>query len=143
MEFHEYGRADAPAVLVMHGMMQHWRSMHALLSSLADQYRLIFAAMDGFYEGSSDFTTFADQARQIEEYVQANCGGHGTFPTHRRRRTAITTAIDNVFVKGFEILGVQTADDALELSDHRLLVCRLGFGGAETFKKFPLPKKQK
>ncbi len=76
-------------------------------------------------------------------FVQANCGGHGTFPTHRRRRTAITTAIDNVFVKGFEILGVQTADDALELSDHRLLVCRLGFGGSETFKKFPLPKTPK
>lgn len=37
--------------------------------------------MDGFYEGSSDFTTFADQARQIEEYVQTHYGGrlHGAY----------------------------------------------------------------
>lgn len=81
MEFHEYGRGDAPAVLILHGMMQHWKSMYDLLSPLADQYRLIFVAMDGFYEGSSDFTTFADQARHIEAYVQANCGGrlHGAY----------------------------------------------------------------
>lgn len=58
-------------------------------------------------------------------FSQANCGRFGAYSTHRRRRAAITPAIDNVFVKGFSIRGVRTADDALELSDHRILVCRL------------------
>ena len=37
--------------------------------------------MDGFYDGSSTFTSFADQCRQIEEYVHANYGGrlHGAY----------------------------------------------------------------
>lgn len=81
MEFHEFGNTEKPAVLIMHGMMQHWRSLYDLLQPLADHYRLIFAAMDGFYEGSGEFTCFADQARQIEAYVQANHGGklHGAY----------------------------------------------------------------
>ena len=81
MEFHEFGREDAPAVLINHGMGQHWRSQYELLKPLAEHYRLIFTAMDGFYEGSGTFTNFADQARQIEEYVQANCSGvlHGAY----------------------------------------------------------------
>lgn len=81
MEFHEFGRKDAPAVLINHGMMQHWKSMYELLKPLTEHYRLIFTAMDGFYEGSGSFTTFADQARQIEDFVRANYGGrlHGAY----------------------------------------------------------------
>ncbi len=81
MQFFEYGEKNAPAVLILHGMMQHWRSMYDLLNPMADRYRLIFAAMDGFYEDSGDFTSFADQARQIEEYIHANHGGklHGAY----------------------------------------------------------------
>ncbi|MBQ4639530.1 MAG: hypothetical protein IJB69_03315 [Clostridia bacterium] len=81
MEFHEFGQKNAPAVLINHGMGQHWHSQYALLKPLAEHYRLIFTAMDGFYEGSGTFTAFADQARQIEEYVQANYGGklHGAY----------------------------------------------------------------
>ncbi len=81
MEFHEFGDKAAPVVLINHGMGQHWRSQYELLKPLAEHYRLIFSAMDGFYEGSSAFTTFADQARQIEEYVQTHDGGrlHGAY----------------------------------------------------------------
>jgi len=55
----------------------------------------------------------------------ANGGDFGRFNTHRRRKMAITPAIDNVLVRGLTIRGVETADDALELSDHRMLVVRL------------------
>ena len=37
----------------------------------------------------------------------------------------ITPAIDNVLVRGLSICGVETADDELMLSDHRMLVVRL------------------
>ena len=59
--------------------------------------------------------------------VPANDGEFGTFNTHRRRRMTITPAIDNVLVRGLSICGVETADDELELSDHRMLVVRLQF----------------
>ena len=55
----------------------------------------------------------------------ANGGCLGTFLTHRRRKTAYTPAIDNLLVKGFDILSVRTGDDSMMLSDHRMLVCRL------------------
>jgi endonuclease/exonuclease/phosphatase family metal-dependent hydrolase len=54
--------------------------------------------------------------------VPANGGDFGLFNTHRRRRMEITPAIDNVLVRGLSICGVATADDELELSDHRMLV---------------------
>ena len=55
----------------------------------------------------------------------ANGGGLGMFLTHRRRKTSFTPAIDNLLVKGFDILSVRTGDDSMILSDHRMLVCRL------------------
>lgn len=55
----------------------------------------------------------------------ANGGRFGVFNTHRRRRMTITPAIDNVLVRGLSICGVETADDELMLSDHRMLVVRL------------------
>lgn len=60
----------------------------------------------------------------------ANGGAFGTFLTHRRRNTAFTPAIDNVLVKGFDILSVRTEDDSMILSDHRMLVCRLRAKGS-------------
>lgn len=46
-----------------------------MLKELEKHYRLIIPAQDGFYDGSSDFTSFADQARQIEEYIDKNYDG--------------------------------------------------------------------
>ena len=59
----------------MHGMMQDWHSEYVLLGALESDFRLIIPAQDGFYDGSGDFTSFADQARQIEEYIAVNHGG--------------------------------------------------------------------
>lgn len=55
----------------------------------------------------------------------ANFSRFGTFPTHRRRSFAATPAIDNVFVRGFELTDVAVGDPSLSLSDHRPLVCTL------------------
>ena len=75
MLFNEYGKEDAPALLLLHGMMQDWHSEYVLLGALESNFRLIIPAQDGFYDGSGDFTSFADQARQIEEYIAVNHGG--------------------------------------------------------------------
>lgn len=81
MLFNEFGKKSNPTVLLMHGMMQRWQSEYELLKPLEEHYRLIIPAMDGFYEGSETFTSFADQARQIEEYIQEHYGGkiHGAY----------------------------------------------------------------
>lgn len=42
MEVHEFGEKAAPAILINHGMGQHWRSQYELLKPLAEHYRLIF-----------------------------------------------------------------------------------------------------
>lgn len=81
MLFNEFGSKENPPVLLLHGMMQDWHSEYELLRSLEEHYRLIIPAQDGFYSGSGDFTSFADQARQIEEYVCKNHSGkvHGAY----------------------------------------------------------------
>ena len=81
MLFNEFGDKGNPPILLLHGMMQDWHSEYELLKPLEEHYRLIIPAQDGFYDGSNDFTSFADQARQIEEYVQTNYNGriHGAY----------------------------------------------------------------
>ncbi len=49
--------------------------MYDFLHDLEEAYYLIIPGMDGFYDGSGEFTTFEDQCRQIEEYVNANHDG--------------------------------------------------------------------
>ncbi len=75
MIFTTYGDGNSPAVLLMHGMCQDWHSMYGFLHSLEKKYYLIVPAMDGFYDKSGHFTSFADQCRQIENYVRQNHGG--------------------------------------------------------------------
>lgn len=70
MLFTEFGLKENPPMLLLHGMMQDWHSEYEMLKGLEKNYRLIIPAQDGFYDGSGDFTSFADQARQIEEYIQ-------------------------------------------------------------------------
>lgn len=81
MLFTEFGHKDNPPILLLHGMMQNWQTVYELLKPLEEYYRLIIPAQDGFYDGSNDFTSFADQARQIEEYMQMNYNGriHGAY----------------------------------------------------------------
>lgn len=75
MLFTTYGDINNPAVLLMHGMCQDWHSMYDFLHKLEEKYYLIIPAMDGFYENSGEFTSFADQCKQIEEYVNSYHSG--------------------------------------------------------------------
>ena len=81
MLFNEFGKKENPPVMLLHGMMQDWHRVYEFLKPLEKHYRLIIPAQDGFYDGSGDFTSFADQARQIEEYIHKNYNGkiHGAY----------------------------------------------------------------
>ena len=75
MLFTEFGSKENPPILLLHGMMQDWHTEYEMLKDLKKHYLLIIPAQDGFYEGSGNFTSFADQARQIEEYIQEKYSG--------------------------------------------------------------------
>ncbi len=77
MLFNEFGEKGRKVILCMHGMCQDWHSEYEALKLLEKQYRLIIPAMDGFYDNCpNDFTSFSDQAEQIENYVKEYYGGH-------------------------------------------------------------------
>lgn len=69
MLFNEFGKKENPAILLLHGMIQDWRSLWEPLKSLEEKYRVIVPAMTGMYGNSPDFTNFPDQARRIEEFI--------------------------------------------------------------------------
>lgn len=75
MLFNEFGNPENPTLLIMHGMMNDWKVVYEKMKSLANEYYLIVPAMDGCYDGANDFTTFADQCKQIEKYVHTNLTG--------------------------------------------------------------------
>lgn len=82
MLFNEFGNKNGKVLLCLHGMCQNWLTEYELLKPLEKDFRLIIPAMDGFYDNCPcDFTTFSDQASQIEEYVIKHHNGHidGTF----------------------------------------------------------------
>lgn len=70
MLFTEFGLKENPPMLLLHGMMQDWHSEYEMLKGLERNYRLIIPAQDGFYDGSGDFTSFADQARTSREIIR-------------------------------------------------------------------------
>jgi len=65
MLFNEFGKKENPPVMLLHGMMQDWHSEYEFLKPLEKHYRLIIPAQDGFYDGSGDFTSFADRLKNI------------------------------------------------------------------------------
>jgi len=74
---------------------------------------------------SGDFNV--DNRTEYEPFVRAgftmvNAAG---LPTHPGRRPPLTAAIDNVFVRGFDVSEVCTLDKDCRYSDHRPLACRL------------------
>ena len=75
MLFNEFGKKDKPVILGMHGMCQDWHSEYKMLKPLEKDFRLIIPAMDGMYP-NSEFTSFEDQCKQIEEYIKENYNGH-------------------------------------------------------------------
>ena len=56
MLFSEFGNKENPPVLLLHGMMQDWRSEYELLKPLEEHSLLMFRAKDGFDDGSNDIT---------------------------------------------------------------------------------------
>lgn len=92
-----------------------------LVKEFGSHERVIIAG-DFNISSLNEYRIFTDAG-----FMMANDVSFGRFRTHRRRSTSFTTAIDNVFVKGFDIIDAWTSDDSMLFSDHRILLCRLKY----------------
>ena len=75
MQFHEFGRNDGRTLMVMHGMICDWRKFRELFMPLEQEFRVIYPAMNGCYDGAPDFRSFADECSELEQYLTEEHGG--------------------------------------------------------------------
>ena len=69
MQFHEYGDTGKKTLMVMHGMICDLRKFRELFMPLEQDFRVIYPAMNGCYDGAPDFRSFADECAEIERYM--------------------------------------------------------------------------
>ena len=69
MQFHEFGENGNPKLLVMHGMLCDWRKFREIFMPLERDFRVIYPAMNGCYDGAPEFKSFAEECTEIERYL--------------------------------------------------------------------------
>lgn len=75
MQFQLFGDEGKRTLLVMHGMLCDWRKFREIFMPLEQDFRVIYPAMNGCYDGAPDFRSFADTCGEIEQYVKAHFDG--------------------------------------------------------------------
>lgn len=102
MQFKEYGRENAPVVLLLHGGGLSWWNYRAVAEQLQSQYRVILPILDGHGGSDRAFTTIEENAQEILAFVDRELGG-------------------SVLLMGGVSLGAQILLEILSRSSH---ICR-------------------
>ena len=77
MSIQLFGKAQAPAILLIPGLGVSYEIFLPLIRLLEDRFLILAVEVDGFTLGKhTRFTSVDDQASQIIAYVQAHCAGH-------------------------------------------------------------------
>ncbi|MBR6883570.1 MAG: alpha/beta hydrolase [Bacteroidales bacterium] len=77
MKFNIYGEIGRPTLFLLPGLGVSHEIFFPLIERLKDHFYIVTAGVDGFILGEpSRFTSVDDQARQANQYVQENLGGH-------------------------------------------------------------------
>lgn len=78
MRFYSFGHQNNPVLLLLPGTCCHWKSnFRSVIPFLEKDFYVVCASYDGFDE--TEQTVFPDmltEAAKIEDYIQANFGGH-------------------------------------------------------------------
>lgn len=53
-------------------MICDWRKFRELFKPLEQDFRVIYPAMDGCYDGAPDFKSFLDEGLQLEEFINVH-----------------------------------------------------------------------
>ena len=75
MEFREFGDKDRPVVLLLHGGGLNWWNYSEQAELLAPRFHVILPILDGHAGSSRAFTSIADNAAEIIDFMDAECGG--------------------------------------------------------------------
>ncbi|MDO5399787.1 MAG: alpha/beta hydrolase [Eubacteriales bacterium] len=70
----EFGQG--PVIVLLHGGGLSWWSYREAAQILAERYHVVIPFLDGHAGSDRDFTSIADNARAICEYVKDRFGGH-------------------------------------------------------------------
>ena len=77
MKFRELGKAENPAVILLHGEGLSWWSAEKAGRLLQNQYHIILPILDGHgEEGETAFIGIADSAEKLIRFVDRRFGGH-------------------------------------------------------------------
>lgn len=77
MDFKEFGKEEAPTLLLIPGLGVSYEIFLPLVDLLKDKFRMIAVQVDGFTLGvQTRFTSIDDQAAQVIAYVKGQYGGH-------------------------------------------------------------------
>lgn len=69
MKFDVFGKKENPVIVMLAGSFCAGDCMEYLYSKLRDDFRVIVPTYNGLYENSVDFTTRANEARLIADYI--------------------------------------------------------------------------
>ena len=78
MKVYEFGRADAPAIMLLPGTCCHWKSNFGhVIPLLEKDFRVLCVSYDGFDETEkTEFSTMEAEIAQIELYIKEKLNGH-------------------------------------------------------------------
>ena len=75
MEFREFGDKDRPVVMLLHGGGLNWWNYREQAELLAPRFHVILPTLDGHASSSRAFTSITDNASEIIDFIDAECGG--------------------------------------------------------------------
>ena len=75
MRYEEYGSADAPVILLLHGGGLGPWNYHREAELLKDRFRVVLPVLDGHNGSDRDFTSMEDAAAALIEWIDAQFGG--------------------------------------------------------------------
>ncbi|MCM1284936.1 MAG: alpha/beta hydrolase [Acetobacter sp.] len=78
MKFYEFGKTDAPVILLLPGTCCHWKSnFESVIPLLEKDFRVVCVSYDGFDETeASEFLDMLTETAKIEDYILTNYNGH-------------------------------------------------------------------
>ena len=77
MKVYEFGKENAPVMLLLPGTCCHWKGNFGHVTELLEtDFRVLCVRYDGFDETErTEFPTMTEETEKMEDYIQRHCGG--------------------------------------------------------------------
>lgn len=75
MRFHTFGNKENSAIVLIHGMLTPWQIFQPMIDAFSKLHYIIVPALDGHVEEeASEYISYMEEAKQIEDYVLEHVG---------------------------------------------------------------------